>query len=205
MPFNTNHTTDHPISFYAATKKSNEIMAHSYSYMYKIPTTGLRFFTVYGPYGRPDMALFKFAKAIFKNETIEVFNYGKHARDFTYIDDITNSIIKIIKKPAKPDKKWDGFNPKSDSSEAPFKLYNIGNSQPVELMKYINYLEKLFNKKAEKIFLPMQIGDVKKTYADVDSLVEDFKYKPKIDYQQGLNSYYRWFVEYYINKRNGEF
>ena len=199
-PFSTHDTTDHPISLYAATKKANELMAHSYSHLYKIPITGLRFFTVYGPYDRPDMALQKFTRAIMNNETIKIFNYGNHKRDYTYIDDIVEGIMKTIDSPAKPNEKWNNQKPTLGSSSAPYRVYNIGNNNPVNLIDIIELLEKLIGKKAIKEFLPLQPGDVPNTFADVDDLVKMFGYKPKTSIEQGLESFVTWYNEY--NKIN---
>lgn len=197
MPFSVKDNVDHPVSLYAATKKANELMAHSYSYLYKLPTTGLRFFTVYGPWDRPDMALHKFAKAIMNNEPINIFNNGNHKRDFTFIDDIVKCIIKVTEKPAEPDKSWDSRNPNPSTSMCPWTIYNIGNNKPVNLMDYIKILEKELNKKAKKKFLPMQQGDVLETFADIDDLSNNFNYKPKISVEVGIKKFSDWFKEYY--------
>jgi len=188
---------DHPISLYAATKKANELMAHAYSHLYRIPTTGLRFFTVYGPWGRPDMALFLFTKAILEDKPIDVFNHGKMKRDFTYIDDIVTGVVKVLDKPPAGDPKWSGKNPDPSRSQAPYRLYNIGNNSPVELMEFIEAIEKALGKKAKKNFLPMQPGDVPATWADVDDLVEDFAYKPAVTVGEGVMNFVEWYVEYY--------
>jgi UDP-glucuronate 4-epimerase len=197
MPFSVHDNVDHPLSLYAASKKANELMAHTYSYLYNLPTTGLRFFTVYGPWGRPDMALFKFTKAILANETIPVFNYGKHSRDFTYIDDIVEGVILVLNKPAQSNTKWNSDKPDSGTSKAPWKVYNIGNNNPVDLMEYIEALEKALGKKANKEFLPLQQGDVPDTYADVDDLVREFGYKPTMKVQEGINNFVQWYQEYH--------
>jgi UDP-glucuronate 4-epimerase len=197
QPFSTHDSVDHPISLYAATKKANELMAHTYSHLYDLPTTGLRFFTVYGPYDRPDMALQKFTRAIMSGKPIKVYNYGKHRRDFTYIDDIVEGIIRIIDRPAKPNLDWDSNNPDPASSSAPYKVYNIGNNSPVKLMDYINALESSLGKMAEKEFLPLQPGDVPDTYADVDDLVEQFGYKPQMSVDKGVENFSMWYKEYH--------
>ena len=197
IPFSVHQNVDHPLSLYAATKKSNELMAHTYSSLYNIPTTGLRFFTVYGPWGRPDMAAFLFTKAIIENRPIDVFNYGNMKRDFTYIDDIVEGIFRLITKVATPNNNWSGDDPDPSSSFAPYKLYNIGNNQPVELSKFIEILEDLIGKKANKNFLPMQPGDVYETYADVENLIRDVGFKPKTDLKKGLENFVAWYKEYY--------
>jgi UDP-glucuronate 4-epimerase len=197
MPFSVHHTVDHPLSLYAATKKANELMAHCYSHLYKLPTTGLRFFTVYGPWDRPDMALQKFAKAIVNNEIIKVYNNGNHKRDFTYIDDIVEGIIRVLDKPALPNQNWSSDKPDPATSKAPWKLYNIGRNQPVNLTDYIDALEKRFSKKARKVFLPIQPGDVPNTWANVDDLIKEFDYKPKTSIEDGVASFVEWFRGYY--------
>ena len=196
QPFSTHDSTDHPLSLYAATKKANELMAHTYSHLYNLPTTGLRFFTVYGPYGRPDMALQMFTRSIMNGEPIEVFNYGNHRRDFTYIDDIVEGVIKILDRPALPNPDWDSNNPDPASSSAPYKIYNIGNNNPVDLMDFIKCLESSLGKTAEKKLLPMQLGDVPDTYADVDDLVEQFSYKPSMSVKQGVENFVIWYRDY---------
>ena len=178
MPFSVDDNVDHPVSLYAASKKANELMAHTYSHLYNLPTTGLRFFTVYGPWGRPDMAPFKFTKAMLAGEKIQVFNYGKHRRDFTYVDDIVEGVIRVLDKPAKPNPHWSSDNPDSGTSQAPWRVFNIGNNSPVELMDYIEAIEEALGIKAEKELLPLQPGDVPDTFADVDDLVKEFGYKP---------------------------
>jgi len=200
MPFSVHENVDHPLSIYAASKKANELMAHTYSHLYDLPTTGLRFFTVYGPWGRPDMALFMFTKAILAGEKISVFNYGKHSRDFTYIDDIVEGIIRILDRPAPSNSNWDSNNPDPATSTAPYRVYNIGNNNPVELLDYIEALEVSLGKKAEKELLPLQPGDVPDTYADVDDLVEQFCYKPSMSLKQGVENFALWYEEY--NKIN---
>jgi UDP-glucuronate 4-epimerase len=197
MPFSTSDNIDHPVSLYAATKKSNELMAHTYSHLFNIPTTGLRFFTVYGPWGRPDMALFLFIQAIEKGQPIQVFNHGKMKRDFTYIDDIVEGIIRVADRPAKPNPEWTGQDPDPGSSYAPFKVYNIGNSQPVELMDYIGALEKAMGKEAIKNMLPLQPGDVPSTYADVTDLKRDTGYQPQTSVEDGVAKFVAWYKESY--------
>jgi len=197
IPYSTKDSVNHPLSFYAATKKANESMAHSYSHLYNIPSTGLRFFTVYGPWGRPDMALFKFTKAILSNKEIEIFNYGKHLRDFTYIDDIVEGCIKVLDSPPKKDIAWNGEDPNPSSSLAPWKIYNIGNSDPVELLKCIDLLESKLGIEAKKILLPLQDGDVPNTYADVTDLSQDFAYKPSTTIEDGISKFIDWYLEYY--------
>ena len=197
MPFSVHQNVDHPLSVYSASKKSNELMAHTYSHLYRLPTTGLRFFTVYGPWGRPDMALFLFTKAILSNEKIKVFNHGQHRRDFTYIDDIVEGIIHTLDNPATHNSDWDSEKPDPGTSDAPWRVYNIGNNKPVELMDYIAALEKALGKKAEKEFLPLQAGDVPETYANVDDLVEQFNYKPNTSIEDGINSFVSWYRDYF--------
>ena len=197
MPFSVHHNVDHPVSLYAATKKSNELMAHTYSSLYSLPCTGIRFFTVYGPLGRPDMALFLFTRAILENKPIDVFNHGKMKRDFTYIDDIVEGVARLIDKVPEPDPGWSGDDPDSATSYAPYRLYNIGNNNPVDLMKFIGVLEDCLGKKAEKNFLPMQPGDVPETYADVDDLTEDAGFKPSTPIEEGIKKFVDWYREYY--------
>ncbi len=197
MPFSVHQNVDHPLSLYAASKKSNELMAHTYSHLYGLPTTGLRFFTVYGPWGRPDMALFKFTKAILAGDPIQVFNYGKHRRDFTYIDDIVEGVIRILDRPAPGNTEWDSDQPDPGTSKAPWRVYNIGNNQPVELMDYISALEKALGKTAEKELLPLQAGDVPDTYANVEDLVEQFHYKPATAVEDGINCFVAWYRDYF--------
>jgi UDP-glucuronate 4-epimerase len=197
MPFSVHDNVDHPVSIYAASKKANELMAHTYSHLYRLPTTGLRFFTVYGPWGRPDMALFLFTRKILAGEAIDVFNYGKHRRDFTYIDDIVEGVIRTLDRVPQPNPDWSGDQPDSASSTAPYALYNIGNNQPVELMHYIEVLEDCLGMKAEKNLLPLQPGDVPDTYADVQDLVRDVDYKPDMSVQQGVANFVAWYREFY--------
>jgi UDP-glucuronate 4-epimerase len=197
MPFSVHDNVDHPLSLYAASKKANELMAHTYSHLYRIPTTGLRFFTVYGPWGRPDMALFKFTKAIIAGEPIDVFNYGKHRRDFTYIDDIVEGVIRVLDNVPEPNPDWTGAAPDSASSSAPYRLYNIGNNQPVELMRYIEVLEQCLGREAEKNMLPLQPGDVPDTYADVTDLVERLHYKPDTSVEDGVARFVEWYRGYF--------
>jgi UDP-glucuronate 4-epimerase len=198
QPFSTHASVNHPISLYAATKKANELMAHSYSHLYNLPTTGLRFFTVYGPYDRPDMALQKFARAIFNDKPIKVYNYGKHRRDFTYIDDIVESVKRVLDKPATLNPEWDANDPDPASSSASYRVYNIGSNNPVELMDYIEALEASIGKKVEKEFLPLQSGDVRDTYADVDDLVAEFGFKPNVNIKDGVDKFVAWYKEYYL-------
>ena len=197
MPFSIHDNVDHPLSLYGASKKANELMAHSYSHLYNLPTTGLRFFTVYGPWGRPDMALFKFTKAMLAGEKIPVYNFGKHKRDFTYIDDIVEGVVRVLDVPAEPNSMWSGDNPDSGSSTAPWRIYNIGNNSPVELLDYISAIEEALNIKADKELLPLQPGDVPETYANVDDLVKDFDYKPSMSVKQGVQNFVEWYKEYY--------
>jgi UDP-glucuronate 4-epimerase len=197
MPFSVHHNVDHPLSLYAASKKSNELMAHTYSHLYQLPTTGLRFFTVYGPWGRPDMALFKFTRAMLAGEKIQVFNYGKHRRDFTYVDDIVEGVIRILDRPAPPNPDWSGAKPDPGSSAGPWRVYNIGNNSPVELMDYIAALEKALGRKAEMELLPLQPGDVPDTFADVQDLVDQFGYKPATPVESGIAEFVRWYRGYY--------
>jgi UDP-glucuronate 4-epimerase len=197
MPFSVHHNVDHPLSLYAASKKSNELMAHTYSHLYGLPTTGLRFFTVYGPWGRPDMALFKFTQAILAGEKISVYNYGKHRRDFTYIDDIVEGIVRVLDQPAQPNSSWSGAEPDPGTSMAPWRVYNIGNNSPVELMDYIAAIEKALGRKADMDLLPLQPGDVPDTYADVTDLVEQFHYKPATPVDQGVASFVAWYRKYF--------
>ena len=199
MPFSENDSVNHPLSVYAASKKSNELMAHTYSHLYQLPTTGLRFFTVYGPWGRPDMALFKFTKAIFEEKPIDVFNYGKHTRDFTYIDDIVEGIIKTIDNPATANVDWNSNQPDPATSKAPWRIYNIGNNKPVKLMDYIDALETTIGKKAKLNFLPLQAGDVPDTFANVDKLKEKFKFNPSTSVRDGVSKFVKWYKDYYKN------
>jgi len=198
-PFSIHDNVDHPLSLYAASKKANELIAHTYSHLYNLPTTGLRFFTVYGPWGRPDMALFKFTKAILDGEKIQVFNFGKHRRDFTYVDDIVEGVIRVLDQPAQPNPSWDGANPDPGTSLAPWRVYNIGNNSPVDLMDYIQAIEKALGMEAEKELLPLQPGDVPDTYADVTDLVEEFGYKPSMTIEEGIRNFVNWYKEYFKN------
>tara|TARA_B110000483_G_scaffold240918_1_gene322620 strand:- start:960 stop:1970 length:1011 start_codon:yes stop_codon:yes gene_type:complete len=195
-PFSIHDNVDHPLSLYAASKKANELLAHTYSHLYNLPTTGLRFFTVYGPWGRPDMALFKFTKAILAGEKIQVFNFGKHRRDFTYVDDIVEGVIRVLDKPAQSNLNWSGTNPDPGSSLAPWRVYNIGNNAPIELLDYIQAIENALGMEAEKELLPLQPGDVPDTYADVDDLVKDFGYKPSMTIEEGIRNFVNWYKEY---------
>ena len=197
MPFSVHHNVDHPVSLYGATKKANELMAHTYSHLYRIPTTGLRFFTVYGPWGRPDMALFLFAKAILAGQPIDVFNHGNMRRDFTYIDDIVEGIIRVTDKVPTADASWNGGAPDPASSRAPYRLYNIGNNNPVELMHLIATLEKCLGRTAEKRFLPLQPGDVPATFADVEALEVDVDFKPATPVEVGVERFVNWYKEYF--------
>jgi len=197
MPFSVHQNVDHPISLYGATKKANELMAHSYSYLFGIPTTGLRFFTVYGPWGRPDMALFLFTKAMLENRPIDIFNFGNMERDFTYIDDIIEGLIRVIKRIPDPNPQWSGENPDPATSAAPFKLYNIGNNNPVKLLNLIEVLEACLGKKAKKNFLPIQPGDVPATFADVENLIKDVDFKPTTPIEEGVKKFVGWYQEYF--------
>lgn len=197
VPFNQDHAVDHPISLYAATKKSNELMAHVYSHLYNLPTTGLRFFTVYGPWGRPDMAMFLFTKAIIDGEPIKVFNNGEMERDFTYIDDIVDGIVRVINNVPAGNPGWNGLHPQPSTSKAPYQLYNIGNSKPVKLTDFIDAIEKKLDKKAEKIMLPMQPGDVYKTFADTGELSSKLGYNPSTSVKEGVSNFIDWYLHYY--------
>jgi len=197
MPFSVHQNVDHPISLYAATKKANELMAHTYAHLYNLPTTGLRFFTVYGPWGRPDMALFKFTKAILEDKPIDVYNYGKMRRDFTYIDDIVEGVIRVLDHIPSSNPDWSSDSPDPSTSPAPYKLYNIGNNQPVELMHYIETLEKVLGKPAKKNMLPMQAGDVPMTYADVNDLEREVGFKPQTSIVEGIGHFVKWYKSYY--------
>lgn len=197
MPFSIHDNVDHPVSLYAASKKANELMAHCYAHLYRLPCTGLRFFTVYGPWGRPDMALFIFTKAILEGKPIEVFNQGKMRRDFTYIDDIVEGIIRTLDRPATANPSWSGNQPDPGTSSAPARLYNIGNHQPVELLQFIEVLEKALGKKAEKNLLPIQPGDVPATYADIDDLTKDVGFKPSTPIEVGISRFVEWYREFY--------
>jgi UDP-glucuronate 4-epimerase len=197
MPFSVHDNVDHPVSLYAATKKANELMAHTYSHLYQLPCTGLRFFTVYGPWGRPDMALFLFTKAILEGRPIDVFNYGKMQRDFTYIDDIVEGVIRVADKIPQPDLKWSGDRPDPGASRAQYRIYNIGNNNPVELMRFIEVLEKALGKEAAKNLLPLQLGDVPATYADVDDLIRDVGFKPATSIENGIKRFVEWYKDYF--------
>jgi len=197
MPFSIHDNIDHPVSLYAATKKANELMAHTYSHLFQIPTTGLRFFTVYGPWGRPDMSMFLFTKNIIEGKPIDVFNHGKHQRDFTYIDDIVEGVIRTLDNVATPNSKWNGDAPDPATSASPYRIYNIGNNQPTQLMRYIEIIEKCVGKEAIKNYLPLQAGDVPATYADVDDLVRDVGYKPATPIETGVENFVRWYKEFY--------
>lgn len=197
MPFTEHESVDHPLQFYAATKKANELMAHSYSHLFRLPTTGLRFFTVYGPWGRPDMALFLFTKNIIEGKPIQLFNYGNHTRDFTYVDDIVEGVVRVNDKPAQPNPDWDPNNPDPQSSDAPYRIYNIGNNDPVELMQYVAAIEKAVGKKAIQELLPLQKGDVPSTFADVSELVKAVDYKPSTHVQTGVDAFVKWYRDYY--------
>lgn len=196
-PFSVHHNVDHPVSLYAATKKANELMAHTYSSLYGLPVTGLRFFTVYGPWGRPDMAYYSFARDILAGKPIQVFNYGKMKRDFTYIDDIVEGVARLIPRVPRPDPGWDGQCPDPGSSYAPYRLYNIGNNRPVELLYFIQVLEKALGKEAEKVLLPMQPGDVEETFADIDDLSREVDFRPKTGIEEGLSKFVDWYRGYY--------
>jgi len=196
-PFGVHQNVDHPLSFYAATKKSNELMAHTYAHLYRLPTTGLRFFTVYGPWGRPDMALFKFVKNILADEPIDVFNEGHHARDFTYIDDIVEAVVRVVDHKPQPDPHWSGDMPDPSSSSAPYRLYNIGNHNPVQLLDFIAAIEKALGRTAKKRFLPLQPGDVPITYADIDDLDRDIGFRPKTSIDEGISRFVEWYRSYY--------
>jgi UDP-glucuronate 4-epimerase len=197
MPFSVHHNVDHPISLYAATKKSNELMAHTYSHLYRLPTTGLRFFTVYGPWGRPDMALFKFTKAMMSGEAIDVFNEGRMKRDFTYIDDIVEGVVRVTDNLPEPNPSWDAMNADPGSSPAPYRIYNIGNNNPVELMEFIRAIETAIGQKAKMNMLPMQPGDVPATYANVEDLMNDVDFSPETPVEEGIQRFIEWYKQYY--------
>ena len=201
MPFSVHRGVDHPLSLYASSKRANELMAHNYSALFKRPTTGLRFFTVYGPWGRPDMALFLFTRNILEGKPIDVFNNGHHQRDFTYVDDIAEGVVRASERIAKPDPNWDSNAPDPASSSAPFRLYNIGNNRPVQLLRYIEVLEEALGRKAIKNFLPLQAGDVPETFADIDDLVRDVGYRPATPVELGVRRFVEWFCDYYGYKR----
>ncbi len=197
MPYSEKQSVDHPVSLYAATKKSNELMAHAYSHLYRLPTTGLRFFTVYGPWGRPDMSPFLFADKILKGERLSLFHYGKHKRDFTFIDDIAEGVVRVLDKPAVPNLDWSPLAPDASSSTAPYRLYNIGNHAPVEILHFVSLLEKALGRKAETELLPMQPGDVEDTFANVDGLKRDFDFTPRVSISEGVERFVRWYREFY--------
>lgn len=197
MPFSVHHNVDHPISLYAASKKANELMAHTYSHLFALPTTGLRFFTVYGPWGRPDMALFLFTDAIMNDKPLKVFNHGRMQRDFTYIDDIVEGVVRLLNNPPRENKAWNKAQADPGTSSAPYKVYNIGNSKPVELMEFIETLEEKLGKKARKEFLPLQDGDVPMTYADVSDLINDVGFKPETTVNAGIDKFVEWYINYY--------
>jgi UDP-glucuronate 4-epimerase len=197
MPFSVHHNVDHPVSLYAATKKANELMAHTYSHLYRLPCTGLRFFTVYGPWGRPDMALFLFTRAILKDQPLKVFNHGKMQRDFTYIDDIIEGVVRVLGRLPQANPHWSGAAPDPGTSSAPYKIYNIGNNNPVELIKFIEVIETALGKRAQKEFLDMQPGDVVATYADVDDLMQDVGFKPTTPIEVGVERFVKWFKDFY--------
>ncbi len=201
MPFSIHDNVDHPVSLYAASKKANELMAHSYSHLFRLPTTGLRFFTVYGPWGRPDMALFLFARNILEDKPIDVFNNGHHKRDFTFVEDIAEGVVRVLERIPQPDPAWKSDAPDPSSSNAPFRIYNIGNHQPVPLMHYIEVLEDCLGKKAQKNYLPLQLGDVPETFADIEDLVRDVGYRPATPVEVGVRRFVDWFCEYYGYKR----
>jgi UDP-glucuronate 4-epimerase len=197
MPFSVHDNVDHPVSLYAASKKANELMAHTYSHLFQLPTTGLRFFTVYGPWGRPDMSLFMFTKNILAGQAIDVFNYGNHRRDFTYVDDIVEGVVRVLDRVPTADPAWEGTHPDAASSNAPYRLYNIGSNNPVELLRYIEILEKCLGKKAVRNMLPLQAGDVPDTYADVTELIRDVGYRPTTTIEKGISAFVSWYREYY--------
>jgi UDP-glucuronate 4-epimerase len=197
MPFSEHRIADHPLSLYAATKRSTELMAHNYSSLFRLPTTGLRFFTVYGPWGRPDMALFLFTRNILDGQPIDVFNFGHHKRDFTFVADIVEGVVRVLDRVAQPNLAWDSLHPDPASSRAPFRLYNIGNNSPVELMRYIEVLEECLGRKARKNLLPLQPGDVPDTFADIDDLVKDVGYRPATPVEVGVRRFVEWFCDYY--------
>lgn len=197
MPFSVHHNVDHPVSLYAATKKANELMAHTYSHLFNLPTTGLRFFTVYGPWGRPDMAMFTFTRQVLEGQTLDVYNYGHHRRDFTYIDDIVEGVVRTLDSVARPNPDWSGDHPDPATSTAPYRIYNIGSNNPVELLRYIEVIEYATGKKAKLNLLPMQPGDVPDTYADVDALIEDIHYQPRTSIEDGVSRFVQWYREFY--------
>jgi UDP-glucuronate 4-epimerase len=200
MPFSEHSDADHPVSLYAATKRANELMAHNYAWLFALPVTGLRFFTVYGPWGRPDMALFKFTRNIIDGKPIDVFNHGHHKRDFTFVEDIAEGVVRASERPPKPNPQWNSDAPDPATSSAPFRIYNIGNNQPVQLLRYIEVIEECLGRKAEKNFLPMQPGDVAETYADIDDLGRDVGYRPATPIETGVRAFVEWFCDYYKAK-----
>jgi UDP-glucuronate 4-epimerase len=200
LPYSVHEPASHPVSLYAATKRANELMAHCYSSLFALPTTGLRFFTVYGPWGRPDMALFLFARAILEGKPIEVFNYGHHKRDFTYIDDIVEGVVRVLDRVAQPDPKWGSAQPDPGSSRAPYRIYNIGSNRPIDLLRYIEVLEECLGRQVEKILLPMQPGDVQDTFADVRELIEDVGYQPATPIEVGVRNFVAWYRDYYRDR-----
>jgi UDP-glucuronate 4-epimerase len=200
LPYSVHEPASHPVSLYAATKRANELMAHCYSSLFALPTTGLRFFTVYGPWGRPDMALFMFARAILEGKPIQVFNYGHHKRDFTYIDDIVEGVVRVLDRVAQPDPTWNSAQPDPGSSRAPYRIYNIGSNRPIDLLRYIEVLEQCLGRQVEKIMLPMQPGDVMDTFADVRELVEDVHYQPATPIEVGVRNFVDWYREYYRDR-----
>jgi UDP-glucuronate 4-epimerase len=197
MPFTVHQNVDHPLSLYAATKKSNELMAHAYASLYRLPVTGLRFFTVYGPFGRPDMALFLFTKSMLAGKPIDVFNYGHHKRDFTFVDDIVEGVVRALDRVAAPNPEWSGADPDPATSQAPYRVYNISNQRPIELMRYIEVLEQCLGRKAQKNLLPLQLGDVPDTWADVEDLAADVGYRPSTPIEVGVKRFVDWYVDYY--------
>jgi len=197
LPFSTHEPADHPLSLYGATKRANELMAHAYSHLYELPATGLRFFTVYGPWGRPDMSLFLFTRNILAGRPIDVYNYGRHKRDFTYVDDIVEGVVRVLERPAAPNPAWSGDQPDLATSRAPFRVYNIGNNNAVDLERYIHVLEECLGRRAERNLLPLQPGDVPDTYADVSDLVEDFDYRPSTPIEVGVRRFVDWYLDYY--------
>ena len=203
MPFSVHQNVDHPLSFYAATKKANELMAHTYAHLYQLPTTGLRFFTVYGPWGRPDMALFLFTRNILAGKPIDVFNYGNHRRDFTYVDDIVQGVVRACDRVAAANSEWDGNDPDPGTSKAPYRLYNIGNNRPTELLRYIELLEQALGRQAQKNLLPLQQGDVPDTFADVDDLVREVGYRPATPVEEGVRKFVEWYLGYYRERKEG--
>ncbi len=197
LPFSVDDHADHPLSLYGATKRANELMAHSYAHLYDLPVTGLRFFTVYGPWGRPDMSPFIFTRKVFAGEPIEVYNFGRHSRDFTYIDDIVEGIVRVLDRVAAPDPGWNGDDPNPGTSAAPYRLYNIGNNEPVELLHFIDCIERAVGRKSDKIMLPLQPGDVPRTYADIEGLAADTGFRPRVSIEDGVERFVRWYRDHY--------